>query len=131
MSVHVSIFVCLSAKKTSFKIKWLHISKNVSIKSCHILKRIKVTILCLDFFGSDLSKLDQTWSNWISHQSKNVTIKSCHIIVAKFIHIPVWLGKWRSNGSCIRCYAGMKNTLCLLLFLRQIELLRITDLWKK
>ena len=42
-----------------------------------------------DFFGSDLSKmdqtwsnlikLDQTWSNWISHQSKNVTIKSCHI----------------------------------------------------
>ena len=63
MSVHVSIFVCLSAKKTSFKIKWLHISKNVSIKSCHILKRIKVTILCLDFFGSDLSKLDQTWSN--------------------------------------------------------------------
>ena len=24
-------------------------------------------------------KLDQTWSNWISHQSKNVTIKSCHI----------------------------------------------------
>ena len=29
--------------------------------------------------GSDLSKVDQTWSNWISHQSKNVIIKSCHI----------------------------------------------------
>ena len=32
-----------------------------------------------DFFGSDLSKMDQTWSNWISRQSKNVTIKRCHI----------------------------------------------------
>ena len=31
------------------------------------------------FFGSDLSKIDQTWSKWISHQSKNVTIKSSHI----------------------------------------------------
>ena len=30
-------------------------------------------------FGSDLSKMDQTWSNWISHQSKNVIIKSFHI----------------------------------------------------
>ena len=28
---------------------------------------------------SDLIKLDQTWSNWISYQSKNVTIKICHI----------------------------------------------------
>ena len=28
---------------------------------------------------SDLSKMDQTWSKWISHQSKNVAIKSCHI----------------------------------------------------
>ena len=23
--------------------------------------------------------MDQTWSNWSSHQSKNVAIKSCHI----------------------------------------------------
>ena len=29
--------------------------------------------------GSNLIKLDQTWSKWISHQSKNVSIKSCHI----------------------------------------------------
>jgi hypothetical protein len=32
-----------------------------------------------NIFGSDLSKMDQTWSNWSSHQSKNVAIKSCHI----------------------------------------------------
>ena len=31
------------------------------------------------FFGSDLSKMDQIWSNWISHQSENITIKSCHL----------------------------------------------------
>ena len=38
------------------------------------------------FFGLDLSKLDQTWSNlikldqiWFPHQSKNVSIKICHI----------------------------------------------------
>jgi hypothetical protein len=41
------------------------------------LKRIKMAFLI--FFGSDLSKMDQTWSNWISHQPKNVTIKSCYI----------------------------------------------------
>ena len=29
--------------------------------------------------GPKWIKLDQTWSNWISHQSKSVTIKSCHI----------------------------------------------------
>ena len=28
-------------------------------------------VMFLIFFGSDLSKMDQTWSNWISHQSKN------------------------------------------------------------
>ena len=49
--------VCLSAKKTSY---WLHISKNVSIKSCHIFKKNKNAILFSDFFGSDLSKMDQT-----------------------------------------------------------------------
>ena len=48
-----------------------------------------MTALFFNFFGSDpskmdqtwsnLIKLDQTWSNWISHQSKNVIIKSCHI----------------------------------------------------
>ena len=29
--------------------------------------------------GNYRVKMDQTWSNWISHQSKNVTIKFCHI----------------------------------------------------
>ena len=34
----------------------------------------------LDQICPKLIKVDQTWSNWISHQSKNVTtIKSCHI----------------------------------------------------
>jgi hypothetical protein len=69
---------------------WIsHQSKNVTIKSCHIYKKDNNGCFILDFFGSDLSKvdqswsnlikLDQTWSNWISHQSKTVTIKSCHI----------------------------------------------------
>jgi hypothetical protein len=38
-----------------------------------------MAVLFFYFFGSDLSKMDQTWSKWISHKSKNVTIKSCHI----------------------------------------------------
>jgi hypothetical protein len=38
-----------------------------------------MSVLFWILFGSDLSKMDQTWSNWISHQSKNVIIKSCHI----------------------------------------------------
>ena len=56
-----------------------------------------MTVLFLSFFRSDLSKLDQTWSNflskldqtwsnlikldqiWFPHQSKNVSIKICHI----------------------------------------------------
>ena len=33
----------------------------------------------MDFFGLDLSKMDQTCSNRISQQSKNVSIQSCHI----------------------------------------------------
>ena len=67
---------------------FLH-SKNVSLKSCHIFKNKRSVFFIFYFFLSDLSKmdqtwsnlikLDQTWSNWISHQSKNVTIKSCHI----------------------------------------------------
>ena len=54
-------------------------SKNVTIKSCHIYRKDKNVCFILIFLGSDPSKMDQTWSNWISHQSKNVTIKSCHI----------------------------------------------------
>ena len=36
-------------------------------------------LIFLDQICPKWIKLDQTWSNWISHQSKNVTIKSCHI----------------------------------------------------
>ena len=53
--------------------------KKVTIKVVTFTDRIKMTVLFLIFFGSDLSKMDQTWSKWISHQSKNVAIKSCHI----------------------------------------------------
>ena len=31
---------------------------------------------CQSFFLSDLYKMDQSWSNWISHQSKNVAKKN-------------------------------------------------------
>ena len=37
-----------------------HQSKNVTIKSCHIFKKNKNGHLIFDFFGSDLSKMDQT-----------------------------------------------------------------------
>ena len=57
----------------------MHLSKNVSIQSCHIFKRNKNGRFIFDFFGSDLSKMDQTWSKWISHQSKNITVKSCRV----------------------------------------------------
>ena len=63
-----------------------HRSKNVTIKSSHIYRKDKNGCFVFDFFGSDLSKMDQTWSNLIKldqigfpHQSKNVTMKSCHI----------------------------------------------------
>mgnify|MGYP007015623847 CR=1 FL=1 len=47
--------------------KWIsHKSKSVSIKSFHIYKKDKNGCSVFDFFGSDLSKMDQTWSNWIS-----------------------------------------------------------------
>ena len=49
------------------------------VQSCHVFKKNKNGCFVFDFFGLDLSKMDQTWSKWISHQSKNVTIKSCHI----------------------------------------------------
>ena len=62
---------------------WIsHQSKNITIKSCHIYRTDKNDCFVFDFFGSDLSKINQTWSNLIKmdfHQSKNVIIKSCHI----------------------------------------------------
>ena len=40
-------------------------SQNDAIKSCHIYKKDKNGCFILDFFGSDPSKMDQTWSNLI------------------------------------------------------------------
>ena len=56
-----------------------HQSEDVTMKSCHIYRKEKNGCFVFDFFGSDMSKMDQTGSNWISQQSKNATIKSCHI----------------------------------------------------
>ena len=36
-----------------------HQSKNVAIKSCHIYRKDKNACYVFDFFGSDLSKMDQ------------------------------------------------------------------------
>ena len=51
-------------------------SKNVTIKSCHIYKKDKNGCLILDFFGSDLSKMDQTWLNLIKLDFS--PIKKCY-----------------------------------------------------
>jgi hypothetical protein len=40
---------------------WIsHQSKNVTTKSCHIYRKDKNGCFVFDFFGSDLSKMDQT-----------------------------------------------------------------------
>ena len=74
--------VCLSVWVSFCKKNFLmgaDIKKMLVYKVVTFLKRIKMAVLFLIFFGSDPSKMDQTWSNWISHQSKDVTVKSCHI----------------------------------------------------
>ena len=56
--------------------------KMLVYKVVTFLKRLKMAVLFLIFLDQirpKWIKLDQTWSNWISHQSKNVAIKSCHI----------------------------------------------------
>ena len=62
--VHLVFFV---------QIRLFHVCQAVTFT-----KRIKMAVLFWIFFWSDLSKMDKTWSNWISHQSKNVNLKSCH-----------------------------------------------------
>ena len=57
------------------QIGFLTNQKSVTIKSCHIYRKDKNGCFVFDFFGSDLSKMDQTGSNWISHQPKNATKK--------------------------------------------------------
>ena len=37
-----------------------HQSENVTMKSCHIYRKDKNGCFVFDFFGSDLSKMDQT-----------------------------------------------------------------------
>ena len=57
--------------------KWIsHKSKSVSIKSFHIYKNNNIGCLIFDFFGSDLSKMDQTWSNLIKLDFS--PIKKCY-----------------------------------------------------
>ena len=43
-----------------------HQSKDVIIKSCHIYRMDRNDCLIFDFFGSDLSKMDQTWLNFLA-----------------------------------------------------------------
>ena len=55
---------------------WIsHQSKNVTIKSCHIYKKDNNGPSVFDFCGSDLSKMDQTWSNLIKMDFSQ--IKKC------------------------------------------------------
>ena len=57
--------------------KWIsHKSKSVSIKSFHIYKKNKNACFIFDFFGSDLSKMDQTWLNLIKLDFS--PIKKCY-----------------------------------------------------
>ena len=46
------------------------------LPSCHIYKKDKNGCFILDFFGSDLSKMDQTWSNLIKLDFSQ--IKKCY-----------------------------------------------------
>ena len=77
--------VCLSVWVSFCKKNFLmgaDIKKMLVYKVVTFLKRIKMAVLFLIFLDQirpKWIKLDQTWSNWISHQSKNLTIKSCHI----------------------------------------------------
>ena len=58
-------------------------SQNDAIKSCSIYKKDKNGCFILDFFGSDLSKMDQTWSNLIKLDFSQ--IKKC--FYKKFSHL--------------------------------------------
>ena len=55
--------LCLSAKKKLFN--GCRYQKMLVYKVVTFLKRIKMAVLFFDFFGSDPSKMDQTWSNLI------------------------------------------------------------------
>ena len=56
---------------------WIsHKSNNVSIESFYIYEKDKNVCLILDFLGSDLSKMDQTWSKLIKLDFS--PIKKCY-----------------------------------------------------
>ena len=59
------------------QIGFLTNQKMLLLKVVTFTKRITMAVLFWIFYGSDLSKVDQTWSNWISQQSKNVTRGRC------------------------------------------------------
>ena len=64
-------------------------SQNDAIKSCSIYKKDKNGCFILDFLGSDLSKMDQTWSNLLKLDFS--TIKKC--FYTKLSHLQIgW--KW-------------------------------------
>ena len=62
-------FWCLWIRSAQTGSNWIkldfHKSKIVTIKSCHIYRNVINACYVFDFFGSDLSKMDQTWSNLI------------------------------------------------------------------
>jgi hypothetical protein len=65
MAVLFLIFLIRSVQNGSNLIKvdligFPHKSKNVTIKSCHIYRKDKNGCFVFDYFGSDLSKMDQT-----------------------------------------------------------------------
>ena len=94
---------------------WIsHQSKNVTIKSCNIYREDNNGWFVFDFFGSDLSKMDQTWSNLIkldqiSHQPKNVTIKSCHIYMIFFWFFGSHPSKMDQTWSNLKMYQNGSN----------------------
>ena len=97
--------------------KWISQQlKNVTIKSCHIYKKDKNGCFILDFFRSDLSKMDQTWSNLIKldfSQIKNVSLKSFHIYKndknACFILYFFWIRSVQNGSNLIKMSHQSKN----------------------
>jgi hypothetical protein len=76
---HVVVLSCLPFPSISV---W---SQNDAIESCHIYKKDKNGCFILDFFGSDLSKMDQTGSNLLKLDFS--TVKKC--FYTKLSHLQI------------------------------------------
>ena len=63
-----------------------HQSINVIIKSCHVYRKDRNDCFIFDFFGSDLSKMDQTWSNFLARNS--------FLAVMTFLHKLLFVQKY-------------------------------------